>query len=228
VALAWKEEELTFMLAKLGALLSVLGFPLLCLNCIGTDSKMIATMLQNIVSTNIMASPISGVDVKADGRDIILTGKVPSEEQKTKAGQLALLTPGVRTVDNELVVVGDAKAINVQISKILLDKKIEFQTNKDVLLPASIPVLKEVLTVLNQAPGLSIRVEGHTDNSGSASDNRVLSQKRAQAVVSWFSQNGIAASRMQAAGFGPDKPIAPNTTADGKAKNRRVEIITNN
>ena len=165
--------------------------------------------------------------VKADGRDITLTGKVPSEDEKSKAGQIAMALPGVRTVDNQLVVGADVKAVQTQLNKILLDKKIEFETSKSAILPSSTPVLEEVLSVLKKAPQLSVSINGHTDNSGDPAANRVLSQQRAQAVVDWLAKSGVAANRMKAAGFGPDKPIATNATPEGRAQNRRVEIIAN-
>jgi OOP family OmpA-OmpF porin len=215
------------MFAKIGSLVAAIAFPLLCLNCISTDSLQIATLLRGTVASSLKAANIGGVDVKADGRDIILNGTVPSEDIKTKAGALAMALPGVRTVDNELVVGGDVKVIQSQLDKILLDKKIEFESGKDVILPASTPVLQQVLDVLTKYPQLSVTINGHTDNSGDAGANRTLSQARAQAVVGWLSQHGVAANRMKAAGFGPDKPIATNATPEGRAQNRRVEIIAN-
>jgi OmpA-OmpF porin, OOP family len=215
------------MLVKLGSLIAAIAFPLLCLNCISGHAPEIAATLRGMVSAGLQSVSINGVDVKADGRDITLTGKVPTEDTKDKAGQVARLLPGVRTVDNQLVVVGDVKAVQTELDKILLDKKIEFESGKSVILATSTPVLQEVLDVLNKAPQLSVTVNGHTDNSGDADANRELSQARAQAVVQWLTQKGIAAARMKSAGFGPDKPIAPNTTPEGRAKNRRVEIIAN-
>ena len=152
---------------------------------------------------------------------------MPTEELKAQAGVLALAAPGVRTVDNRLIVGLDAKTVQPEINKILLAKKIEFETAKNVLLPQSIPVLEEVLKALRQAPDLSIRIEGHTDSEGTAENNRALSRARAEAVVSWLGERGIAKAHMTAFGFGPDKPLAPNTTVDGRAKNRRVEILVN-
>jgi len=215
------------MLAKIGSLLAAIAFPLLCLNCISTDSLQIANLLRGTVSSSLKAANINGVDVKADGRDIILNGTVPSEDIKAKAGSLALALPGVRTVDNELLVSGDAKVIQSQLDKILLDKKIEFESNKDFILPVSTPVLQQVFDVLSKYPQLAVTINGHTDNTGDAAANRTLSQARAQAVVAWLSQHGIAASRMKATGFGPDKPIATNANPEGRAQNRRVEIIAN-
>lgn len=215
------------MLAKLGSLLAAIAFPLLCLNCISTDSLQISKTIQTAVSSGLESASIGGVGVKADGRDITLTGKVPSEDEKSKAGQIAMALPGVRTVDNQLVVGADVKAVQTQLNKILLDKKIEFETSKSAILPSSTPVLEEVLSVLKKAPQLSVSINGHTDNSGDPAANRVLSQQRAQAVVDWLAKSGVAANRMKAAGFGPDKPIATNATPEGRAQNRRVEIIAN-
>ena len=213
------------MLAKLGTLVTAVAFPLLCLHCITSDGQQIADLLRGGLTASLKSANINDVDVKADGRDIILTGRAPSEEIKTKAGQLALTMPGVRTVDNQLVVAPDVKTVQTQLDKILLDKNIEFETSKSVILPVSTPILEEVLSVLNKAPGLSADIFGHTDNQGDPASNRALSQIRAQAVVGWMTQHGIAANRLKATGFGPDKPIAPNTTPEGRAKNRRVEII---
>jgi len=68
-------------------------------------------------------------------------------------------------------------------------------------------------------------VEGHTDNQGNAAANQALSERRAQAVVAWLSAHGIAASRLSAKGLGQTNPVADNTTEDGRAKNRRVELV---
>ena len=213
------------MLAKLGSFITAVAFPLLCLYCISSDGQQIADLLRGGLTASLKSANINDVDVKADGRDITLTGKAPSEEIKTKAGQLALAMPGVRTIDNQLVVGADVKAIQTQLDKILLDKNIEFETSKNVILPVSTPILEEVLGVLNKAPELSADIFGHTDNQGDPASNRALSQSRAQAVAAWMTQRGIASNRLRSNGFGPDKPIAPNTTPEGRAKNRRVEII---
>lgn len=213
------------MLAKLGSLIAAVAFPLLCLHCITTDGPQIATLLRGTLGESLKAANISPVDVKADGRDITLSGKVPTEDIKTKAGEIAMAFPGVRTVDNQLVAIGDIKAVQAQLDKILIDKKIEFQTGNSVILPVSTPILQEVLSVLTKAPQLSADIYGHTDNVGDATSNRALSLSRAQAVVDWLSQHGVARERLKASGFGPDKPIAPNTTPEGRAKNRRVEMI---
>ena len=79
--------------------------------------------------------------------------------------------------------------------------------------------------MLQQNPDVKLIVEGHTDNVGAAVGNQALSAKRAQAVVAWLTAHGIAASRLTAKGWGQSKPVADNTSEDGRAKNRRVELV---
>jgi outer membrane protein OmpA-like peptidoglycan-associated protein len=71
---------------------------------------------------------------------------------------------------------------------------------------------------------IRLEVSGHTDNQGSADLNRRLSTERAEAVKSYLEANGVAPERLEARGFGPDKPVADNRTAAGRSKNRRIEF----
>lgn len=226
------------MLRSLGVVALFLAFPFICYRCITTNGPAIQATLQSAVARAETAAAIAGVSVAADGREIVLTGVVASEEERQRARIMAAALPGVRTVDNRLTVAPpapplpppaaapSAAVVQEQINAILLDRRVEFESGKDVLLPRSVPVLEEVAGVLEQAPQLSITIEGHTDNVGDPAMNRALSEARAQAVVRWLRDRGIAASRMQSAGFGPDRPVAPNTTAAGRARNRRVAITT--
>jgi outer membrane protein OmpA-like peptidoglycan-associated protein len=72
---------------------------------------------------------------------------------------------------------------------------------------------------------MKISIEGHTDNVGAAAANKTLSDNRARSVMNAVVGGGIAANRLSAAGFGADKPIADNRSEDGRAKNRRVELV---
>ena len=102
---------------------------------------------------------------------------------------------------------------------------IEFDTGKSTIRAEGEPVLREIVSLLNADPSLRLQIVGHTDDVGSAAANQALSEQRAKAVVQWLVANGISASRLTSAGAGASKPVADNTTAEGRAKNRRVELV---
>jgi OOP family OmpA-OmpF porin len=78
--------------------------------------------------------------------------------------------------------------------------------------------------VLNKDPELKIEIQGHTDNTGTRRYNQTLSEKRARAVMEYITNKGIDEDRLSAVGYGPDRPIADNSTAEGRALNRRTQI----
>lgn len=101
---------------------------------------------------------------------------------------------------------------------------VQFETGTAEIKDASYSLLDEVVAVLKDMPDIRMAVHGHTDNRGGAAYNRELSQRRAQAVVKYLTDKGIPVERLDAKGFGPDRPVATNDTAEGRAQNRRVEF----
>lgn len=79
--------------------------------------------------------------------------------------------------------------------------------------------------MLTTESNLVVSIEGHTDDTGTPAHNRLLSQQRAEAVVAALVGRGIAAGRLSATGWGQEKPVADNRTEEGRARNRRVEIV---
>jgi outer membrane protein OmpA-like peptidoglycan-associated protein len=103
---------------------------------------------------------------------------------------------------------------------------IYFDTAKSEVKPESKAALQEIAKMLRQEPSLNVRIVGHTDSDGGFEMNMELSRARAAAVVAALvGEHGVAASRLEAHGVGPLAPVAPNTTPEGKSKNRRVEIV---
>ena len=102
---------------------------------------------------------------------------------------------------------------------------VNFDFDKASLKPDAAPVIAQVMQLLKDNAGLKLRIEGHTDIIGTREHNQTLSEARAKAVVAALIASGIAADRLSAAGFGPDQPIADNENPEGRAKNRRVELV---
>jgi OOP family OmpA-OmpF porin len=102
---------------------------------------------------------------------------------------------------------------------------VHFKTGSAELTPESEPALNDALTALKEHPDWKIRVEGFTDNQGSQEANLKLSRARAEAVVTWLADHGIDRSSLSAKGYGDARPVASNSTAQGRTKNRRVELV---
>jgi outer membrane protein OmpA-like peptidoglycan-associated protein len=104
---------------------------------------------------------------------------------------------------------------------------VTFDTGSARLTDASRATVDELATLLKEHPSARIRIEGFTDSSGSAAANRQLSQQRAETVKQTLVEGGIETGRIQAQGHGPDRPVASNDTVEGRARNRRTEVVIN-
>ncbi len=132
-----------------------------------------------------------------------------------------------------VIVEKEALAQVVTASDILatLDKQgfialdIHFDTAKAIIKPESQPIVDQIVVLLKGNSKLQISVEGHTDNVGTPQSNQTLSEARAKAVVEAIVKQGIVQGRLTSAGFGQNRPVADNRTEEGRAKNRRVELV---
>jgi OmpA-OmpF porin, OOP family len=124
-------------------------------------------------------------------------------------------------------IVADAKALGASIAEAgkVAVYGILFDTGLSVVKPESGPALDEIAKLLKENASLQLYVVGHTDNVGALASNLKLSADRADAVVKALTAKGVAASRLKPAGSGPYCPVASNSTDEGRAKNRRVELV---
>jgi len=118
---------------------------------------------------------------------------------------------------------------NIQLQPIAVNataslKNIQFDLKSIELKPVSLTELDKLLQLMNDNPTVHVQISGHTDNIGSDADNLTLSTNRAKAVASYLISKGIAANRLTWKGYGATKPVADNTTEEGRAKNRRTEF----
>ena len=102
---------------------------------------------------------------------------------------------------------------------------LNFETGSTKLTPESAPTVESLVVILKAYPGVAVRLEGHTDNTGDAAANKKLSLDRAVTVKEIMITGGIADGRIGTDGYGEEKPIAPNETEEGRAKNRRTELV---
>ncbi|MEC7987725.1 MAG: OmpA family protein [Myxococcota bacterium] len=158
-----------------------------------------------------------------------------SARVRVGVGEVIVRAPGYRrkTVNVEvqegvpnkaLVTLEEARA-RIQEGRITIDGKVYFGQDSEQILDNSYDLLTEVSEVMQDHPELVlIRIEGHTDSLGDNQYNIQLSESRAKAVVDFLTQQGIAAERLKAVGFGEQRPIASNRSPVGRAQNRRVEF----
>lgn len=133
----------------------------------------------------------------------------------------------VKGMAQEMTASADQMAGEIKRSGRVAVYGINFDTGKAALRPDSEGVLSEILKLVKANPVWKMRVEGHTDNVGRGAANQALSQQRAEAVVAWLVARGVDAARLSAVGLGDGKPLADNASEEGRAKNRRVELVKN-
>ena len=114
---------------------------------------------------------------------------------------------------------------NITMGNSIILNNVHFESGKSELLSRSFRELDQLVKTLKQNNSMKIEIQGHTDNTGSSSSNKTLSEKRAETVVSYVIDNGIQKNRLTFSGQGDSKPISDNSTESGRKKNRRVEYV---
>jgi OOP family OmpA-OmpF porin len=174
---------------------------------------------------------IGGKILSSDGR--VINAKIQKGAAVTYV-QVAAFNDGrnydlviVETKPMEQEVTADASALNQSIASTgkVAVYGIYFDTGKSEIKPESNPALEEITKLLTQNPRLRLYVVGHTDDTGNFESNLKLSADRAASVVKALTGRGIDPSRLKPAGAGPYCPVESNRTEDGRAKNRRVELV---
>lgn len=145
-----------------------------------------------------------------------VAGNVWSKNMEEKRREMEQATAGTgatvtRTPDNQL--------------KIEVPSDVSFAVGSATIEPRLRPVLDSFASGLGSQPSMLVRVVGHTDSTGSDAINDPLSLRRAESVRNYLEDRGVSASRIEVAGRGAREPVASNDTAEGRAKNRRVEIF---
>jgi OOP family OmpA-OmpF porin len=176
--------------------------------------------VQKLITPNLKL--ISKGELKIDGTNVTLRGEVANEVQRQQiASDVATSLNPSYTVNNGLRV----SAAEQNLLDATLDKRIiEFDSGKATLTASGQAILDEMAAALQKVKGKKVEVIGHTDNTGLRDSNRALSQARAEAVRTYLTGKGINPEMVMVSGQGPDRPVAENTSAEGRARNRRIEF----
>jgi OOP family OmpA-OmpF porin len=176
--------------------------------------------VQKLINPNLKL--ISKGEMKIDGTTVTLRGEVANEAQRQQiASDVATSLNPSYTVNNGLRV---GAAEQNLLDATLARRIIEFESGKATLTPSGQAILDEMATALRKVKGKKVEVIGHTDNTGLRESNLALSQSRAEAVRIYLAGKGISQDLVMVSGQGPDRPVAENTSADGRARNRRIEF----
>lgn len=164
---------------------------------------------------------------------IVIVGQAADPTIAASIGAVARSVEGTQLVDNRVVVQGGVLdgTVTPEPSQPTLSEQlaavgnVTFETGSTEITNEGSVAVDSAAALLTQDPGARIEIHGHTDSDGDSETNQILSQQRAEAVLSALVGRGIDPARLAAIGFGESQPIAPNVTDDGRATNRRIEFI---
>ncbi|WP_043286198.1 OmpA family protein [Paraburkholderia oxyphila] len=160
--------------------------------------------------------------LQIDGTQIDVRGEVGNEAQRQQiASDMANALNPTYTIRNGLRVSASEQGL---LDQTLANRTIEFETGSATLAPEGRAILDQMAAVLVKMNTRTVEIIGHTDNSGNRASNIALSQARADAVKGYLVGKGISPQQLTTDGVGPDQPVASNDTADGRARNRRIEF----
>ncbi len=171
------------------------------------------------------------LSAKLQGNSLTLSGEVPSLDIKSSIGRtMSQLFSG--EVNNQLSIAApppvERDLCQELVNELLASGKINFATGKSLIKEDSYALLQSIADIAKQCPDAAFEVAGHTDSTGNLESNMKLSESRAQAVVSHLTGLGLDANQFSAAGYGPNRPVGDNSTAEGRALNRRIEFKLKN
>ncbi len=168
---------------------------------------------------------IKDVDTRAQEGIQNVNAKVSDVDQKAlAAGTRADQAQTTATQASNRIEALSTQVANLDNYHPVVETTVHFAFNKAVLTAKAKDALDQLLAEIPNTKGYLVVVEGNTDSIGSASYNYKLSERRADAVIQYLSEKNVPAHKIYVIGLGKDKTAAPNTTADGRAKNRRVDV----
>jgi len=169
---------------------------------------------------------LSGQTLDKEARDLVVSNMSDAAEGLNIQNEIVYIPPLVveTGAGSTGVAQEEIDQCEDKLDALMEGRKIEFASASALLSAGSTPVLVSLVKELRDCPDVLIEVSGHTDITGNSGYNLVLSEQRAKAVVDYFVAAGIPETRLEAQGYGSQRPIADNQTVEGRAANRRIEF----
>ncbi len=178
--------------------------------------------VQKLIAPNLKL--ISHGQISIAGNNVSVRGEVANEAQRQQiASDIATSLNPTYIVNNGLRV-RPAEAEQGLLDATLDKRIVEFDSGKASITPAGLVILDQMAAVMLKLRGRKVEVIGHTDDIGLRASNVALSEARAEAVRAYLASKGVVADTVLVSGQGPDRPVASNATAAGRARNRRIEF----
>lgn len=169
---------------------------------------------------------ISNPNILFENGDLIINGNVSTSEQLMEMdAEMNKQLKDISFINNLKIISEEGLQTQNSIQEFFAKHKIAFPVNSYELTNKNRILLNEIITLLDSHPSIQLQIEGHTDSSGNSLKNLKLSQLRAETVQNYLISGGISPKRLAANGYGGKKPLATNTTVEGRRINRRVELI---
>ncbi len=176
--------------------------------------------VQKLISPDL--KHVRNGSLSIDGTNVLVQGEVASEllrqqvvsDLATRLNPTYVVKSGLRT----------AGAQQQLLDATLANRIVEFEPSKSTLTPRGAQILDEMAAALKTMGHQKLAIIGHTDASGNAASNTALSLARAEAVKAYFAAQGIPTTHMETSGAGSTRPVAANSSAEGRARNRRIEF----
>lgn len=178
------------------------------------------TYVEKLIGPNLKL--VSKGELKVAGTSVSLRGEVTNEAQRQQiASDVATSLNPTYTVHNGLRVGAPAQQL---LDDVLARRIIEFESGRAELTESGRAILDDMAAALRRLAGRQVEVIGHTDNLGDRAANIALSETRAQAVREHLAARGVDPQTIRVTGLGPDRPVADNSSSEGRARNRRIEF----
>ncbi|VAV97840.1 hypothetical protein MNBD_ACTINO01-2594 [hydrothermal vent metagenome] len=193
---------------------------------LGTTLSLVQRFADALPAGRVVVDPSAKLlTVVGETEDKALRDELNDLATETGAGFGFAVTTGVRLLVLETPPTDkEVEELQINLDDLIEGKVVEFEVKSYALTSEGEALLDEISAALESVPNVRVRISGHTDSQGSHEDNQVLSELRARTVLEYLVAKGADQGRFEMVGLGESEPIADNTTAEGRARNRRIEF----